>query len=111
MTAKPPTVQGINALLRKAGFEQAVVTNNNRYHKEHTEGFRVAKYPGGVIVNWWPDTTRPATSRTAAQAEQDRRTQREMITRYAEAIGAAGWSVKVTLSLGTVTVYPATATT
>lgn len=108
MTTTPPTVQGINRLLAQAGFEQAVVTDNSRYHKAHTGGFRVAKYPGGVIVNWWSDTTGPATSRTAARAGQERLTQREMIQRYAEVIEASGWSVKVTLSLGTVTVYPKT---
>lgn len=107
MTAKQPTVQGINALLRKAGFEQATVTDNSRYHKAHTEGFRVAKYPGGVIVNHWPDTTGLASARTTAQAEAEHATRREMITRYAEVIEAAGWSVKVNLSLGHLTVYPA----
>lgn len=105
-TDKPPTVQGINALLRKAGFEQAVVTSNSRYHKASTEGFRVAKYPGGVIVNHWPDTTGLASQRTTERATQERRTQLEMVQRYAEAIETAGWSVKVRLSLGTVTVYP-----
>jgi len=105
MTAKQPTVQGINALLRKAGFVRATVTGSGR-HASNTEGFAVGKYPGDVIVSHWPDTTGLASQRTTAQAQQERRTQLEMVQRYAEAIEAAGWSVKVRLSLGTVTVYP-----
>jgi len=105
MTTKQPTAQGINRLLTQAGFVRATVTGSGR-HPANTEGFAVGKYPGGVIVNHWPDTTGLASQRTTEQAAQERRTQLEMIQRYAEAIEAAGWSVKVRLSLGTVKVYP-----
>jgi hypothetical protein len=106
VTAKLPTVQGVNALLAKAGLDRSVTVSRSRHHHAHTAGFHVSKYPGGVIVNWWNDTTGLATLRTTAVAGQERQTRREMITRYAEVIEAAGWSVEVTLSLGHVTVYP-----
>jgi hypothetical protein len=97
-------VREINRLLAQAGFQRAVVTGSGR-HPANTEGFAVGKYPGGVIVNWWPDTTVVA-GRTAEQVDQERRTQLEMIRRYAEAIEGAGWSVKIKVPLGTVAVYP-----
>jgi hypothetical protein len=88
-----PTPQGISALLRKAGFEKAVITNNSRYVKENTEGFRVHKLAGDVIVNHWPASV-PLTARTTASAQAERAHEREMLQRYAEVIRAAGWRVK-----------------
>lgn len=94
--SKSPTPQGISALLKRAGFDKAVVTNNSRYVKENTAGFHVGKYVGGeVIVNYWPASVLP-TARTTAYVEQARRHERVMLEQYAHAIDEAGWRVELT---------------
>jgi hypothetical protein len=90
---KPPTPQGISALLKRAGFEKAIVTNNSRYVKENTEGFHVGKFPGGVVVTHWTKSA-PPSERTTAHVQAERERERGMVTRYAEAIRLAGWRVK-----------------
>ena len=81
MTAKPPTPQGISALLRKAGFERSEVTsmharNWGRSYREYSDGYQVRKSPGSVTV-----TRRP----------RDVATRDEWLTKYAEAISGAGY--------------------
>jgi hypothetical protein len=82
MTAKTPTPQGISALLRKAGFTKAVV----RRHYITCPGYHVSKpagFPAGAVqVNHWTGSS--------STFRQDR----EMLSRYAEAIAAAGYSIK-----------------
>jgi hypothetical protein len=95
---KPPTPQGISALLRKAGFERAVITRTyaRGLGSDHTAGYHVKKRPGHdeVVVNWWPSTSRK-NAYAPAVVEGDRATAITMHERYAEAIRAAGWGVEI----------------
>lgn len=100
MTTKPPTPQGISALLRKAGFERAVITRSymRGLGSDHTAGYHVKKRPGHageVAVNWWPSTSRK-NAYSPAVIEGDIATGRAMHERYAEAIRAAGWGTEIT---------------
>lgn len=104
MSAKPPTPQAISSLLRKAGFEKAVITDNNRYHKENTAGFHIVKGAGDVRVTWWSESVLPS-ARTTAFVEAERAEERRMLTVYAEVIRAGGWAVEEKPSLGFLSVY------
>ena len=98
MTAlKPPTPQGISALLERAGFGKAAVTNNSRYHKENSEGYHVRKYPGSVLVAHWSASV-PPTMQTTAFVQAERRNERVMLERYAQVIDAAGFCTEITAS-------------
>jgi hypothetical protein len=97
---RQPAPQGISALLRKAGFERAVITRQygRGLGKDHTAGYHVKLRPGHageVVVNWWPSTSRPNTY-SAAYIEGDAATAKDMHQRYAEAIRSAGWGAEVT---------------
>jgi hypothetical protein len=80
MTAKPPTPQGISALLRKAGFSRSVRQGRG----QASTGYDVSKsYGDGDVVvrhNTWSMVPFPE-ARDAALA------------RYAAAIEAAGYAV------------------
>lgn len=106
MTPKPktPAASGISRLLAAAGFEKAVMTNNSRHVKEHTEGFHVRTGPGYIIVTHWPAST-PPTARTTALAQDERRRQMEMLQCYEADIAVAGWDTDLKASLMTLTVY------
>lgn len=83
MTLKPPTPQGISALLRKAGFDRASV---DRFTL--TAGFFVmtsrADPGGGVRVGY----------RAAHVGSQTAATRSDLLAKYTEAIKAAGWNVE-----------------
>lgn len=82
MTPKPPTPQGVSALLKRAGFARAVIQMRGG-----CSGFRVTKdhgREGRVRVR----------HHTWTMASDDARHQREL-ARYAKTITEAGWSVEV----------------
>jgi hypothetical protein len=89
----PPTPQAISWLLKCAGFERAVITNNSRHHKEHTAGFRIMVIAGHVCVTWWADN-RDLASQRADAVQQQVEDGRAMRARYAKAIADAGWPVQ-----------------
>lgn len=83
MTTKPPTPQGISALLRKAGFTRSARTGRSGT----CSGFRAGKVytrEGAVRVShhFWSMGT---------PAERHR----EELTRYAEVITAAGYRAEI----------------
>jgi len=86
-TPKPPTPQGISALLKRAGFERAVETRKGRNVSENTAGFHVKARMDTVTVNYWSDSAEMPTTKTIAAG-------REMLACYAADIRAAGWSVE-----------------
>lgn len=93
MPSKPPTPQGISALLRKAGFERSL----QREFASHTAGFRVRAgrdtriAPGPYVrVRWWPDSSyQPAIPGVL----NDRRA--TWLAKYARVLTTAGWPVEV----------------
>lgn len=84
MPSKPPTPQGISALLRKAGFERSV----SRGRSGSSSGFRVHK-----------DYTRDGAVRVThhfwSMGTPIERHQQEL-ARYAQAITAAGYRAEIT---------------
>lgn len=77
MTTKPPTPQGISALLKRAGFAKAVAS---RYSITYA-GYHVRKalgFPAAVQVNYWG-----LRNGTVKQ-------ENEMLLRYVKAITSAG---------------------
>jgi hypothetical protein len=99
ITPKPktPTASGISRLLSAAGFDRAVITNNSRYHKEHTEGFHVRKHPGSVLVAHWSASVSPS-ARTVAFVQAERRSERVRLEQYAQVIDDAGFCTEITAS-------------
>jgi hypothetical protein len=95
--AKTPTASGISRLLAKAGFERSEripgVRNWGRGNGGYTAGFHVRGDGQAVYVGWRNKT--PLVSRSALQAERDKRTAAEMAERYAEALVEAGWPAEV----------------
>ena len=86
---RPPTPQGISALLKKAGHDRVTFSKSRiRGLREYSAGFRATKpigYPDGTVeVQWWPSSFShsPQTEQRVA-----------WLARYAEAITAAGWAV------------------
>jgi hypothetical protein len=81
VTAKPPTPQGISALLRKAGFQRYVNSVS-----EYRDGYRVSagrtRFERGVVVEHVAFCT-SIHMRDTCHAE--------MLAKYAEGIAAAGW--------------------
>jgi hypothetical protein len=76
-TPKPPTPQGVSALLERAGFERGV----SRPEDQAADGYAVIpNRPGDgiVLVNWWG----------ADEGEHA-----GMLHRYAETIEGAGYRV------------------
>ncbi len=85
MNTKPPTPQGISALLRKAGFERSESRATRiKGWRESSEGYYVTGYRDEVTV-------RHRTGFGCGPAAGERR--RDMLAKYAEAIRAAGWTV------------------
>lgn len=82
---KPPTPQGISALLRKAGFEKSVSSASRiKGWRNHSPGYIVrADSPGRVFVHHTTSDFRPSRERCAEEQE-----------RYAQAIEAAGYAVE-----------------
>lgn len=81
MTAKPPTPQSISALLNRAGFDRAEVKM-----RSGRSGFIVTKgydSDGTVRVRW--NSWSMGAPRERHHLE---------LTKYAEAITAAGWTVE-----------------
>ena len=77
MTLKPPTPQGVSALLERAGFERGV----SRPEELAADGYAVIPNrpdDGIVLVNWW-----------GADAERG-----GMLRCYTEAIEAGGYRVR-----------------
>jgi hypothetical protein len=73
---KPPTPQGISALLRKAGYER---------------GYRVKRSPhdsDAVLVNWWADSS---------SLDDERAKHDQTLQRYADVINEAGYKAEVRL--------------
>ena len=89
MTAKPPTPQGISALLRKAGFERSESSATRiKGWRSYSEGYSVAKWDdyGTVDVRWHRGLLTPTE---AAEARP------RVLGDYIEAIRAAGYSVSL----------------
>lgn len=88
-TPKPPTPQGISALLRKAGFKRSESsTTQIKGWRNYSEGFKVARSHGiepGVRVEH-------KTGFRRGPETEKRRT--AMLTQYAEAIAKAGYCVE-----------------
>ncbi len=78
-----PTPFGIRWVLREAGFGQSAVAPQRGPQQRSPEGFQVteAPRPGTVLVRW-----RPGPGQQPSLAET-----RTVLTRYAQAIRAAGW--------------------
>ena len=85
MTTKPPTPQGISALLRRAGFDRSVSRATRiKGWRESSEGYMVTGYRDEVTVRHMAGFGRGPNA--------DRR-KRDMLAKYAEAIRAEGWAV------------------
>lgn len=84
MDGKPPTAQGVSALLRKAGFERSVssATRIRGWH-DRSSGFMVTGYGGEVTVTYVSSLFRRADQGHIVAA----------LNTYAEAIRAKGWEV------------------
>jgi hypothetical protein len=85
MTAKPPTPQGISALLKRAGFERSVSSATRiKGWRNYSEGYSVTGYRDEVNV-------RHHTGYARGSGAAERRD--TALAQYAEAIRAAGWHV------------------
>lgn len=94
MTPRPPTPQAISSLLREAGFERSNHGDKGVMWNEHSTGYRA--YSGGGYEDVPPFVT--VIHYDAGQsccedchARHKDQTAPEMLSRYAEAISAAGW--------------------
>jgi len=84
VSTKPPTPQGISALLRKAGFQRGeTFKKGGRRGEVSVAGYHVsltARHET-VDVRWWAPT-------------HDTSRQDKMLAAYAEVIEGAGWAVE-----------------
>ena len=85
--SKPPTPQGISALLKRAGFERSVSSATRiKGWRNHSEGYAVsASEPGRVCVEYKTGFDRGPN----AASRRD-----EMLGEYAGFFAAAGYSVE-----------------
>ena len=82
VTARKVTPPAISALLRRAGFPRATAALNNGHAGYHVKG--AVGVPGGVFVTHWTNTM-----------ADTRRSDREWLGKYADAIRAAGYRAEL----------------
>jgi len=88
MTHKPPTPQGISALLKRAGFERSESSATGvKGWRNHSEGYVVRGYESGRVHVGHEDGR-------FHSADADRQRSAEMEERYAQVIEAAGYAVE-----------------
>lgn len=88
-TPKPPTPQGISALLKRAGFERSESSATRiKGWRKYSEGYSAAKWDdrGSVEVTW---------HRGLLSQSEGSETRPRMLAAYIEAINAAGYSVRL----------------
>ncbi len=93
MTTRPPTPQGISALLRKAGYVRAETHGKGPHRGEvSAAGYRVtgSSHQGAVAVRWCPASDARPVERWDELAVQ----RAEYLGSYAADIEAAGWAVE-----------------
>lgn len=78
MTTKPPSPQGISALLRKAGFGRSTFSPGRMGLRRYS--------PGYLVTAGYPESMVEVCHRGGDEAECER-----MLAAYAEAVRAAGW--------------------
>lgn len=90
MAAKPPTAQGVSAVLRKAGHERSEThTTAVKGWHNHTEGYRVRNWgegEGEVRVEHETSDFSPGVN---AASRRDSK-----LAEYTEALEAKGWAVR-----------------
>ena len=88
-TPKPPTPQGISALLKRAGFERSESSATRiKGWRKSSEGYSASKWDddGSVEVTWHRGLLSPS------EADEERP---RMLVAYTETITAAGYSVRL----------------
>lgn len=102
---KPPTVQVVGAILKRAGFSRS--QSSGVYHR--TAGYAVRKsrtQPDAVEVRWWPDSRQVTPDAEDIAAYRFR-----WLQRYADAINRdplyhGRFVIRFTSQDGKVTIYP-----